>query len=181
MAPLNSLTDNQTADVVFARRVLSQESLALQAKGWHFNTEYDYPLVRDTAGEIKVPTNIVRVDLAQWKWGSRYDLVQRGQRIYDKKTRSYKFSENLKAVVVIALPFDELPQTARWFVTVRSARKFQDELIGDESMHSFKERDEFDAWASFKEFDGDTADYTIFDNLDTARIILDRGGPLNHR
>jgi hypothetical protein len=178
MAPLNSLNDAATADVVTARRMLMQESLALQAKGWHFNTEYDYPLVRDMNQQIRVPANVLRVDLDQSRFGGRYDIVQRGQRVYDKRRRSYQFDENLKAVVVLGLPFEELPQSARWYVTVRAARKFQDELVGDDSQHSFKERDEFDAWAAFKEFEGDTADHSIFDNYDTASIIIDRGGPM---
>lgn len=181
MAPLNSLTDAVTADVVMARRILAQESLSLQAKGWHFNIEYDFPLVRSTDNTITVPTSVLRVDLDQSRFGGRYDLVQRGQRIYDKKRRSYKFEENLKAVVVVGLPFDELPQTARWYITVRSARKFQDDIVGDQAMHSFQERDEFDAWVGFKEFEGDTADYSIFSNWDTASILLNRGGPVSWR
>ena len=36
-APINAFTDELNADIVEARQILAEVSLALQTSGWHFN------------------------------------------------------------------------------------------------------------------------------------------------
>ena len=64
--------------------------------------------------------------------------------------------------IVWLLNFDELPEVARRYIAVRSARIFQDRMLSSESLHKFHQEDELAALAMLKEAEGDNRDHTIF-------------------
>ena len=59
--------------------------------------------------------------------------------------------------------FDELPEAARRFIAVRSARIFHDRVVGSGELHRFFQEDEAQAWSELLEYEGNVGDYTIFD------------------
>ena len=138
-APVNSLTGQLPADVAVAINTLNEILREVQLESWHFNTEDDYPLLPDDTGEIILPLNVVRVSLQD---PDTRDVVQRGQRLYDRANHTYRFNGVIRARVSILLPFDELPEAFRWYVTVRAARKFQDRTVGAGDLHDFQATDE---------------------------------------
>lgn len=166
-SPVSTLSGSVGVDVVTARATLAEISKAVQTEGWIFNTEHDYPLTRNLAGEIFVPANALVVDVAKRRYSS-IDPVLRGRRLYDRKNHTYTFAQNLQARVVFALPFEEMPESARHYVTYRAARRFQDNSVGSVELHRFNERDELLARARFMDeqaededlnFLKDTADF----------------------
>ncbi len=174
-APVNSLTTNVTADVSMAKNILNEVSREVQSAGWHFNTDLEVPLIPDaTSKEISITTNTVRVDLEGENEKSDIDLVIRGEKLYDRKNRTYLFDETLKGTVVYLMEFTDLPETARRYIMIRSARIYQDRLLGSEKHHMFSLRDEQAAFMALREYEMDTADYSIFDNYSVYRVI-DRG------
>ena len=171
-APISAFTDPAPAEIVSARNILEKISVALQTKGWHFNTEKDYPLTPDLIdGFITVGTNIVRIDLDDAVFGGDFDIVQRGQRLYDRKNRTFVFTKELKGEVVLLLAFTELPESARAYIAMRAARKFQQSLVGDTELDGFSQTDEFNAWTDLMDFEGETRDHSIFNNFDVFRAI----------
>ncbi len=168
-APVNSLEGVSTNDVIQATSILNEISREIQSMGWHFNSERNYPLVPDINGEIILASNMVRVDADTHP---EYDVVQRGNRLYDKLTHSFQFGKTLKAEIVFLLPFEEIPQVARQYITIRAARIFQDRMVGSEVIHGFSEADERKALSDLKEAEGDTGDPRIFDHYDAARPLI---------
>ncbi len=164
-APVNSLGGASNADVDDAQRTLLEVSRAVQAEGFSFNTEYDYTLPRNAANEIPVPDNIIRVDAD----GSGYDVVRRGTRLYDRKEHSYTFltTTSLKVQIVLLLPFEEMPESARQYIMIRAARIFQDRSVGSDTLHGFNKTDEARARAGLMLEEGETGDHTIFDSSST--------------
>jgi hypothetical protein len=63
-APVNSLATG-LIDAETAETILNNVSREVQARGWNFNTEYDYTFSPNVDGEIDLPANIIRADLAQ--------------------------------------------------------------------------------------------------------------------
>ena len=170
-APISAFTDPVPAEIVTARSLLEKVCVKVQTKGWHFNTELDYVLTPDLIDNfITLGSNIVRVDLNSI---STHDVVQRGTRLYDRKNRTFVFpaGKDLKAEVVLMLPWLELPESVRAYITMRAARKFQQTLVGDVELDGFGEKDEFDAWTDLMEFEGDTRDHNIFNSWDVFRTI----------
>ena len=172
MTPVNSLDDDATADVVMAVNVLREVNREVQTEGWHFNSEDDYPLVRGLDGRIKLPSNIAQVDLptnCNGYW--RKDVVQRGQYLYDKKSHGYTFDADLRASVILLLPFEEIPEAARYFITIRAARRFQDRTVGAMERHKFTETDELQALGRFRNAEAETGDYSYADNHDVQATL----------
>ena len=61
---------------------------------------------------------------------------------------------------------------------IRAARIYQDRLLGSEKLSSFNRGDEQAALFALRDFEMETADYSIFDNYDVARVI-DRQSVIN--
>lgn len=170
VAPLNTLSGTNTADVSAARNKLAEVSVRMQTRGWWFNSEADYPLARNVDGEINLAASIVSVDLDTTKYAD-IDVVQRGTRLYDRKNHTYIFTADLKADVVILLPYDELPEVARQYVYIRAGRLFQQETVGSETRDGFTEEDMYTAALELDRKEINNADHNIFDNYSVSGVL----------
>lgn len=171
-SPVSSLEVSGLVDVAKARAVLNEVSRELQSLGWTFNTEKEYPLVRQDDGTITVPENFIAVDSSRLL--PSIDVVQRGQRLYDKKAHSYSFTKDITADVTILLPWEELPQTARTFIAIRAARVFQSRVLGSDSLHRFSAEQEQSAWEALQAVEAEAGDYNIFSGSSSVAQILER-------
>lgn len=169
-APINSLELTPTVDAVTARNVLHEISRETQAYGYHFNTEHEFPLARNANKEIVLPINTMSVDLDVNLY-PYLDVVQRGSRLYDKVRHTYKFDSDLKASIVFFLAFEELPEPARRYITIRSARVFQDAVVTDSSQHSYTSQDEARALVLLKSMEAENADYNLLNEYSVARVL----------
>ena len=177
-APVNSLTGSLTADVRLAQNILDEVSREVQSTGWHFNTEKEVPLAPNSTNEIELSDGVARVDLEGEHVDVDFDVVVRGNKLYNRKKRTYTFTETKKYTVTYMLDWEQLPESARRYIMIRSARIYQDRLIGSEKLSAFSRSDEQSALFSLRDYEMETADYSLFDNWDVSRII-DRGSPIN--
>ena len=171
-SPVNSLT-NTTADAALASTLLDETSREVQAAGWKFNIEKDVDFVRTTDGKISLGQNILRFDVDPVLYQD-VDPVQRGAELYDAKGHSYVFPRDLKAEVVYLLSFEQLPEQARRYITVRASRIFQARFVGSVQLDGFTRADELAALASLQDAQAESADLTVFDNYDAARPLFRR-------
>lgn len=167
-SPIDRLTGTLPVDAITARRVLHRVSRAIQNEGWHYNSERDYPLSRNIAGEIPLPPNLLRIDAVLTRHPD-IDPVVRGRRLYDKVTHSFIFETNILANIVLLLPFDDLPEYARLYVVVRAAREFQQNAIGSPELARFDDMDEARARADMIRADGMNENLNIFGNRGSFR------------
>ena len=162
-APVTTITGNRTSDVALAVQKLTEVNVEVQTEGWDFNTDEDFPLVPDETGEIKVGSDTLAIDVSKW---SRTDVnpVMRGSRLYDKKNRTYTFTKKVLVDRIVALPFEDLPQAARWFVTVRAGRRFQQQTAGSAALDRFTADMETSALTALAAAEARSAQHTVFDN-----------------
>jgi|SRR5688500_7985246 len=172
-SPVDSLDSSGLADVAAAKSLLSEQSRLVQSLGWAFNTEYEYPFPPDVDGHIVLPKNTLRVDL-----DTRYtsvDAVQRGLRLYDRKNHTYAFtSSDLKGNITFLLDFDELPQSARHYITVKSARIYQARILGSDTQFKFSEAEEMSALIALKGSEEESADHNMLTGSWSVARILQR-------
>lgn len=166
--PVNSLS-SQRADSLIAVQILNEVSREVQSYGWHFNIEYKVVMTPDSSGFIYLSENVARVDTAPTEG---LDIIVRGNRIYNKATNSYVFSSALTVTQIVMLDFEEIPEPARRYIMIRAARIFMDRMVGSEKHHMFNLQDEVMALGKMREYEMDTADYSIFDEYSTASIIM---------
>ena len=164
-APLNSLSGSLPVDGTMAKNVLSEISREVQSSGWHFNTHYKSTLTRDTNNNIPVATNVVRVELdPNLESKGDYDLVQRDGKLFNLAKNTDVFDKDFKDVTqVLLLPFNEIPEQAKRYITIRSARVFHDRTLGANTLHKFSQEDEKQALSILRNAEARTGDYTIFD------------------
>ena len=164
-APLNSLSGSLPVDGTMAKNVLSEISREVQSSGWHFNTHYKSTLTRDTNNNIPVATNVVRVELdPNLESKGDYDLVQRDGFLFNMAKNTDIFDRNFEDVTqVLLLPFNEIPEQAKRYITIRSARVFHDRTLGANTLHKFSQEDEKQALSILRNAEARTGDFTIFD------------------
>ena len=154
-----------------AEVVLDNVSRDVQSAGWHFNTEIRYKLIRTANKTISLPANVVKIDKTNLLRDYNIDVVERGRQLYDRIGNKYTFDDDIEVDMVVLLPFDEIPEVARRYITLRAARTFQQRIIGSETLSKMLAMDEQQAWITLREAEAETSDYTIFDNYDTYRAL----------
>jgi len=170
--PVSSL-DNLAGlqDASIAKQILSNISRAVQSKGWVFNLDLQVTYTPDANGEINLGANVLRIDTTTKVRSTTKDIVERGGKLYDREKNTSIFTDTVKVDRVIVLNFDDLPEVARRYIAIRSARVFHDRVVGSGELHNFFREDEQVAWQELLEYEGEVGDYTIFDDYDVYRII----------
>ena len=171
-SPVDTLDDNTCAESAEALSLLRRESRALQMKGWKFNTDECCVLAADNDGEVKLPLNTLSVTFTgSDKYAS---FTYRGGKVYDRRRQTFTIGRAVMADVVVLLDFEDMPEPARRFVTIASARRLQDANLGDGSLHQFEAADEALAWAEFLGREMEDADYNINRDSPSVRAVTIR-------
>ena len=153
-----------------AEQTLNNVSRDFQAQGWAFNTEITFDLSPDASDMLTLPANCLHVDTIHTRMSSDTDLVQRGNKMYDRIKNTYAIGTTVSVDMVVLLDFEEMPETARRFVAIKASRILQDRVLGSESLHSYNSQDEMMAWNNMLQSELDVQDLNIFDNYETNKI-----------
>ena len=173
-APLSTLTGSLPVDGTTAKNILNEISREVQSAGWHFNTQYKVDLTRDTNNKVPVGTDVVRVQLNDKYDKSSYDVVQRGSYLFNLAKNSDIFDQDFtENTLIYILQFEDLPEQARRYITIRSARVFHDRTLGANTLHKFSSEDEARSLSVMKQAETATGDNTIFDS-DLQKYIVNR-------
>lgn len=128
-AEVSSLVGAESnANSAKAYQMLLETSREVQSEGWWFNTELEYTLDPGEDGHIVLPANHLKVDTVYTS--ARIDAVVRGGKLYDRANHTYAIGEAVKVDMVVGLAFSDIPQSARWYITVKAARRFAESETG---------------------------------------------------
>lgn len=139
-SPVSAITGSVTVDAALARDLVRQVTREVQAHGFYWNTEIAYELIPNTSGNLVLPANILSIDTVAEDKGQ--DLVARGRLLYDRVKHTYTFDSKVKVNIVVALGFEELPEICRRYIAIRSARIYQERVMGSGTVSSFNIADE---------------------------------------
>jgi hypothetical protein len=171
-APVNTVENTGLIDVTTARQILKHTSREVQLIGWHWNTEKAFTLSPNVDVEVPLPANTLKVDSVYPD--QTIDVVQRGSRLYDRENHTYAIGRSVKTDLVVFLAFEELPEAARSYITIRAARVFQERRTGSELVYQFNKSDELRAMAALHNAEADTADYNILSGSESVAGVLRR-------
>lgn len=173
-SPVNTLDNPGVVDAVLAKSTLDEVNREVQSRGWHFNTERNYKLVPEAFSpfNIYVPNGTLYLDAVD----PNIDVVTRGNpaRLYDKRNHTYEWASPVFVDMVVLLEFENLPQTARSYITIRAARLFQTRVVGSETLHGFHEQSEFQALLALKRAESARADRNLLTGNYGVYRVLDR-------
>ena len=169
-APVNTLNSGlQEAEI--AAITLDTISREVQSAGWSFNTDIRYTLSTNSLGHIPVPSNCLQIDTTALRRDYDTDIVLRNQKLYDRTKNTFVFDAEVVVDMVQLFEFEEIPEVARRYITLRAGRKFQENILGSETMTQLQFKDEQQALHSLREAESQVADFNIFDNYDTFRAL----------
>ena len=170
-SPVNTLTV-QSPEVAIAQSTLRQVCREVQAEGWKFNTETEYPINLDSNNHCIIPNNVLQIDLNHFKHLNDFDVVKRSDngvmKLYDLIEHRFNFentSENKLYVDVIwMIDFEDVPQVFKDYITQRAARIATNRMVNDANAAELMATDESLARALALEYDTNQADYNIFND-----------------
>ena len=147
-APINSL-NGQYGLALQAQDSLNDVSRKLQSEGWSFNTDREKLLQRNAStNEIAVGPNISRVVIDAYRYPA-FDIVQRGDKLYDRYNNTYVFDQDLYVDMTIILEWEELPEHARQYITIKAGRQLQEAILGSADLTKINLTAEMEARALF--------------------------------
>ena len=159
-APVDSL-DGQFGLAQQAADSVLTVSRKLQSEAWSFNTDYQRTLLRDvTSNQISLPANALRVEVNPSDYSS-LDIVQRGDRLYDRKGGTYTFTQDITADVTYGLDWEELPEHARRYIAVTAGRELQQSIIGSRDLDQINYGMEVEAKSAFYEIETTTSSHNM--------------------
>ena len=157
---VNSLETATTVEVTQAKKLLSNTNRSLQQKGWHFNTEWDVILTKNSDNRLPLGSSILSVYVPGTLTTMRG--INGSMFLYDLDNNTFTFTSNItNAVTITLLEFVDTPQTFRQYVTIRAARIFQEEIIGQVSAETINRQEEAEAYADLLDDETDRAGHNL--------------------
>tara|TARA_R100001530_G_scaffold3820_2_gene5490 strand:+ start:17093 stop:17698 length:606 start_codon:yes stop_codon:yes gene_type:complete len=159
-AAVSSLETATTVEVTQAKNLLSNVNRETQQKGWHFNTEWDVTLTRDSDNKIPIGSSVLSVYVENQLTTIRG--ISGVMYIYDLDNNTFTWTKNLtNAVTITLLDFQDTPQAVRQYVTTKAARIFQEEIIGQTSAETVNRLEESEAYADLLDDEAERAGYNV--------------------
>jgi len=169
--PMINALDGSSVDAQMASDLIDETSRTVQAEGWHWNRER-HLLIPNTLNQINLPANTARVDTVE---DSRTtDVIQRGGKLFNRYENTHTFTDPIRLEIYVILPFEDMPLAAKNYVTYKSARLFQQRVLGSETLSKFNQNDEQRAWLTLLQEEADVADYNMLDDSWQTASILNR-------
>ena len=170
-APVNSL-QGQFGLAKQAEDTLNDVSRTIQTEGWSFNTDLEQKLQRNSSNEIELPSNVSRVVVDNLEYPN-IDVVQRGDKLYDRRNNRYTFDEDLIVDMTTILEWDLLPEHARQYITIKAGRQLQEAIIGSADLTKLNLTQELEARSAFLEEETSKTEHSML------RGHLNRTSPIN--
>jgi hypothetical protein len=119
-----STIEGEAPEAVAAQNLLREISLAVQSKGWPWNRDYQVALTPDVTGRCPLPASALKLAGA-YPGPHSGSLVERKRFVYDNLNHSYVFEDSIIVDLVTKLAFEDMPEAARRYITIRAAQQFQ--------------------------------------------------------
>jgi len=158
-APVTTL-DQTNPDVAIAYDTLINVSREVQAEGWTFNTEYNYPFSPDSNKQIRIPENILQIDLTDEY--RHIDAIRRDGRLYDKVKHTYDWEHDVYCDVVWLFDWVDLPKPIQDYIVARTAAIVSTRIVGDGQQYKMLQQKEAYTRAFAMEYECNQGDYTFF-------------------
>ena len=170
--PVDTL-DNTNPDVAVVQTTLSQVSRDVQAEGWSFNKQQNYPLTPDENQNIKYPEGVLQIDLT-YPYGSTVPIhfgVDGEGFLYDKnkypRSEAMKWgTETIYCNVMFLYEWIDLPQPMKSYIVARTSAIVSSRIVGDPTQYQMLSQYEMQCRAYVMEYETEQGDYSYFGSPD---------------
>ena len=162
---ITSRVETQTnPDVAIALNTLREVSREVQAEGWTFNKEFNYPITPNNNNEVIIPNNVLQIDLNRDDvTNMNRDSVNRGGKLYDRTAHSYIWEDETVYVdITWYFDWENIPTPIQAFIVARAASIVSSRIIGDSNQYQMLQQKEAFARSMALEYECNQGDYTFF-------------------
>ena len=164
-APVTTL-DQTNPDVANAYDTLINVSREVQAEGWTFNREVYVEFSPDANKHIKIPNNILQLDLHDEK-DNQYETVRRSGKLYEKINHTYDWTTltgwtEVRCNIVWLFDWVDLPRPIQDYIVARAASIVSSRIVGDAQQYQILAQKEMWNRAQALEYECNQGDYTFF-------------------
>lgn len=146
-APVDTLENSENVDTINAVRMLEAETRTIQVMGWTFNTINPFILIPDEHSKrILWDDAILSI-----QFDDKRIVRKRDEWLYDVTNNTDRFDAPLTAKVIQYVPFEEMPQVFRQYITVRTANHFVARYLGDPTIMQELQKEEAQAYMQMME------------------------------
>ena len=122
LGPIMSLAATDiNVDASSALLAINDVCREVQLYGYEFNTDRGYPINPDILGNLNLPNNTLKATPSASE-SSRY--VKRGLKLYDSDNHTFAINKTVYVDLTVALPFEELPESFKLYITALAARRW---------------------------------------------------------
>ena len=166
-APVTTL-DQTNPDVSIVYDTLINTSREVQAEGWTFNREVYVKFSPDANKHIKIPNNVLQLDLHD-EVDDDKEAVRRtpagetDAKLYDKIGHTYEWTDDpVYCDVVYYYDWVDLPIPVQDYITARTASIVSQRIVGDPQQYQMLQQKESYSRAMALEYECNQGDYTYF-------------------
>ena len=164
-APVTSL-DQTNPDVAIAYDTLLETSREVQSEGWSFNKEAHYPMTPDSNNEIKIPNNVLQIDLSISS-ASDKNAIRKNGKLYDKEHHTDQWTDgDVDCDITWLFDWVDLPRPIQDYITCRAATKTSSRIVGDQGQYQMLQQNEAYMRAMALEYETNQGDYSFFGKPD---------------
>jgi hypothetical protein len=160
-APVTTL-DQTNPDVALAFDTLLEINREVQAEGWSFNTETEYPFTPDTNNEILIAENILLLDLSDLPENRGIEVIRRNGKLYNKIDHTFTWENQIKCDVVWLFDFADMPLPFRDFATAKASVQASTKMVGDPTVYQMLQQREAMGRANVMEYECNQGNYSFF-------------------
>lgn len=135
--------DESITEIALANTHIEMASKEVQLDSWYFNTER-VVLKPDERGYVYIPYNAVRVlDLPP-------HITAIHNRLYDNINQTFLFKKDIECRIVKLIDFEDIPVSFALWVTLRAAKKYQNNTLTSAFLAENLQREETEAMLAAK-------------------------------
>ena len=154
-------------EISYVVNIISEVNSDVQNEGWVFNREEHVEFAPSgTNQEIYIPPNVLRLDVSDGQVYRTTDVVRRSSKLYDKMTHSFRFTKPVLCDVVYLLPFADIPNVFKRYITHRSSVRAAAQLVANPQLAQLLASQEAYSRAACMEYECNQGDYTFFGTPD---------------
>jgi hypothetical protein len=175
LSPVASITGTLDLEVADAVSRFSDINRNLQALGWDWNIKREVQYLRDVSNNVVLPGNVLAIRVRGTTVG--YDLVLReNSMLYDRDPDVQSFALTIDPVLDVTelLMFEDLPQSARNYISLRAVREHERYQSADDTKRDIATDAELRAWSALINDHSYASDETLETNPNVYSSIFGR-------
>jgi hypothetical protein len=151
-------------EIALIHSILMEVNADVQNEGWTFNTEFRFPLTPDAKGIVKIPVNVLRMDVSEGQVYRDTDVVRRGNRLYDRlhHTDIFNPDQSINFDITWKWDYEDLPSVFKRYITLRASGRAATQMVTNPQLVQLLQTQEAQARASCMEYECNQGDHSFF-------------------